>query len=60
MTQTSLSPVVRHIRRLVAADLGRELSDTELLQRFAADREERAFLDQEKTPSPRRSARRSL
>jgi RNA polymerase sigma factor (sigma-70 family) len=43
MTQTSLSPVVRHIRRLVAADLGRELSDTELLQRFAADREERAF-----------------
>ncbi len=43
MTQTSLSPVVRHIRKLVGADAVRELSDTELLERFIADREERAF-----------------
>src|SRR5947207_785272 len=43
MTQSTLSPVVRHIRRLVAADSGQELSDSELLERFAANREERAF-----------------
>src|SRR5262249_56984917 len=43
MTQTSLSPVVRHIRKLAGADAVRELSDTELLERFVAVREERAF-----------------
>ncbi len=43
MTQTSLSPVVRHIRMLVGADPAGERSDAELLERFVADRDERAF-----------------
>jgi RNA polymerase sigma factor (sigma-70 family) len=43
MTQSTLGRVVRHIGRLVAADARRELSDTELLQHFAVDREEQAF-----------------
>jgi RNA polymerase sigma factor (sigma-70 family) len=43
MTQAFLAPVVRHIRRLAAADPAADASDAELLRRFVADREEKAF-----------------
>jgi RNA polymerase sigma factor (sigma-70 family) len=43
MTRTSLSPVVRHIRRLAGPDPIEDASDAELLGRFVADRDERAF-----------------
>jgi RNA polymerase sigma factor (sigma-70 family) len=43
MPQTQLGPVARHLHRLLGAHRVRELSDTELLDRFAASREEDAF-----------------
>jgi RNA polymerase sigma factor (sigma-70 family) len=42
MTRTQLEPVVRHLRRLAAPD-HHDPSDAQLLQRFAACREEAAF-----------------
>jgi RNA polymerase sigma factor (sigma-70 family) len=42
MTRTQLEPVVRHLRRLAAPDR-HDPSDAQLLQRFAARREEDAF-----------------
>ncbi len=43
MTRVQLAPVLRHIRKLAGADPAQELSDTQLLKRFAAGREENAF-----------------
>jgi RNA polymerase sigma factor (sigma-70 family) len=43
MTQGSLGPVLGHIRRLAGARRVRELTDGQLLHRFAAHREETAF-----------------
>src|SRR5262249_16857739 len=43
MTQASLGPVLGHIRRLAGAQRMRDLTDAQLLQRFAAQREETAF-----------------
>jgi RNA polymerase sigma factor (sigma-70 family) len=43
MTPTQLDPVLRHVRRLAGTPPGREASDSQLLQRFAAGREEVAF-----------------
>jgi RNA polymerase sigma factor (sigma-70 family) len=43
MTQTSFSPVVRHIHKLAGEGQAEELSDTDLLNRFVRERDERAF-----------------
>jgi RNA polymerase sigma factor (sigma-70 family) len=43
MTDTHLVPVLRHLRRLAAAEAVQELSDRQLLQRFVAGRDEAAF-----------------
>jgi RNA polymerase sigma factor (sigma-70 family) len=43
MDPTSLGPVLRHIRRMVGAETGRELTDRQLLQRFQSQRDEVAF-----------------
>jgi RNA polymerase sigma factor (sigma-70 family) len=43
MPHTQLEPVVRHLHRLARTRWNHDLSDAQLLQRFAADREETAF-----------------
>ena len=43
MASGQLGPVLRHIRRLMAADTVGVSTDRELLQRFARQREETAF-----------------
>jgi RNA polymerase sigma factor (sigma-70 family) len=43
MTRTQLDPIVRHVRRLAGTPDRPDPSDAQLLQRFAAGREEAAF-----------------
>jgi RNA polymerase sigma factor (sigma-70 family) len=43
MTRTQLDPIVRHVRRLAGTPDRPDPSDAQLLQRFAAGREETAF-----------------
>jgi hypothetical protein len=43
MAPNTLTDVLRHLRRLCAAEPARDLGDGELLERFLAGREETAF-----------------
>src|SRR5262249_32623577 len=43
MPRAQLSPVVRHIRKLVEAQTTKELTDAQLLHRFAIERDHTAF-----------------
>src|SRR5262245_25491676 len=43
MKNGQLNPVLRHVRRLAGSAAYRQLSDGQLLQRFAADHDEAAF-----------------
>src|SRR5438132_1536245 len=43
MADTPVSPVVRHVRQVVALEFGRHETDAQLLERFARHRDEAAF-----------------
>jgi RNA polymerase sigma factor (sigma-70 family) len=45
MVRTTISPVLRHIRKLVADSTARQTTDVELLRRFGAERDEDAFAE---------------
>ena len=44
MAPNTLTDVLRHLRRLCAAEPARDLGDRELLERYVAGREEAAFV----------------